>query len=88
MNWITTIQDITDSLANEFADKSFSDYHIKSFQNHRVKAEKKKLNFSSNSKKDYDQPFSMVELGSAISKSRNLSPEPDEVHHQLSLLTA
>ena len=48
-----------------------------------MKAEKNKLKFSSTNEKDYNQPFSMTELGNTISKSHDSSPGPDDVHCQL-----
>ena len=80
---ITDVQDIADTLAKEFADKSSSNNYNQNFQNHKMKAEKTKLNFSSNNREDYNQPFSKAELDSAISKSHDSSPGPDDIHYQL-----
>ena len=48
------------------ANKSSSDNHSQNFQNYKIKAKKKKLNFSSTNDKDYNQPFSMKEIESEI----------------------
>ncbi len=74
---ITDVWDIADTLAKESANKSSSDNYTQNFQNHK-KTEKTKLNFSSNNKEDYNQPFSKAELESAISKSQDSSPGPDD----------
>ncbi len=64
---VTDVRDIADTLAKEVADKSSSDNYNQNFKNH-MKAEKTKLNFSSNNR-DYNQRFSKAELDSAISES-------------------
>ena len=51
---VTDVQDIADSLAKEFGDKSSSDNYTQNLQNHKMKAEKLKSNFSSNNKEDYN----------------------------------
>ena len=80
---VTDVQDIADSLAKDFADKSSSDNYSQNFQNHKMKAENLKLHFSLNNKEDYNQLFSVAQLDSAISKSHDPSPGPDDIHYQL-----
>ncbi len=48
-----------------------------------MKAEKTKLNFSSNNIEDYNEPFSKAEMDSAISKSHGSSPGPDDIYYQV-----
>ena len=46
-------------------------------------AEKEKINFQSNSREYYNEPFTMAELVSAIHMAKDSSPGEDGVHYQM-----
>lgn len=48
--------------------------------NFRILKEKKKLNFYSNNKGDYNQTFSLFEIRDSLKKSHNTVVGPDKVH--------
>ena len=78
----TNKKDIADLLAKTFSTNSSSDNYNEQFQNIKKKAEKTKLNFKSNTLKDYNQPFSLSELTDSIMKSHDTAVGPDEIHYE------
>ena len=80
---VTSVKDIVDTLADTFSKHSSSENYSKKFQNHKKKAEKKKLNFTSNNSENYNKPFSLSELKQSLNKSHDTSAGPDDIHYQL-----
>ena len=56
---VTSVKGIVNTLADTFSKHSSSENYSKKFQNHKKKAEKKKLNFASNNSENYNKPFSL-----------------------------
>ena len=51
-------------------------------KNIKQQKEKRNLKFSSDNSETYNQPFSLSELKDALSKARDSSPGPDDIHCQ------
>ncbi len=64
---------ISDWPGKEYEEKCYTDNYTRSFKNYKMKIEKE-LNISLNNQEDYNRPFSMGELDTAISKSSDSSP--------------
>ena len=80
---ITDTKQISDSLASKFAHNSSTDHYSPKFQRYKRQAERKPLRFRSDNNEEYNQKFSLFELESALNRSPDTSPGPDEVHYQL-----
>jgi ribonuclease HI len=82
-NILTTHQDeICNILAKSFAHNSSNAHYSPTFQTHKQTLEAHNINFNSTNQEDYNLPFSLTELTSAITASRNSTPGPDDIHYQ------
>lgn len=79
---ITNIQDITNTLAKNFAYNSSTSHYTPQFQKFKKTQEQHNLNFKSKNSEDYNMLFSMTELCEAIRHSHDTAPGPDNVHYQ------
>ncbi len=79
---ITTPLEISNTLAETFAQKSSANNYSQKFQKFKDTKEKKKLNFNSKNKEHYNKLFTLKELKSALSKAHDTSPGPDKIHYQ------
>ena len=80
---ITDINQISNTLADSFANNSSTQHYSPEFQRYKATAEKRAINFKSNNLEDYNIPFSMAELQDSLHKANNTTPGPDEVHYEL-----
>jgi hypothetical protein len=80
---LTTKPDIAEELARTFSHNSSSDHYSPQFQKHKTVTEKQRLNFSSGNGEFYNAPFTLDELQSALDKSHDTAPGPDQIHYQL-----
>ena len=79
---ITTKTDITDALADTFAEKSSSSNYSAAFQKFQNAKEKTKLNFKSNNNEHYNKDFTMKELKKALKKCHDTAVGCDDIHYQ------
>ena len=68
---ITDTKQIANTLAQKFADNSSTTNHSLHFQKYKEKAEKTKLNLTSDNTEDYNQPFSLTELKTSLCQSHD-----------------
>ena len=76
-------QDIANTLAATIAHNSSSNHCTPVFQRYRAQAEKRSLRFGSNNNESYNKLFSLSELQTALKKSHDTAPGPDNVHYQM-----
>ena len=82
-NKITTPKAIANTLAQSLVKtSSYSDCSQK-FLTIKHKSESENIDFSSNENEEYNLPFSLLELTSALSSSKNTSPGNDQIHYQM-----
>ena len=63
-------------LADNFSKNSSSKHYSKKFQKPKKKqSERERLKFKSNNEEDYNKPFSLRELRSALNKSNNTAKD-------------
>ena len=79
---ITSKADITDALADTFAEKSSSSNYSAAFQKFQSTKEKTKLNFKSNNNEHYNKDFTMKELKTALKKCHETAVGCDDIHYQ------
>ena len=79
---VVTKADITDALADTFAEKSSSSNYSAAFQKFQSTKEKTKLNFKSNTIKIYNKDFTMKELRKALKKCHDTTVGCDDIHYQ------
>ena len=77
----TTQKEIANRLAESFSSTSSYDNCSPTFQQIQTLQESSPLDFSSNETLDYNLPFTMIELKSALSSAANTSPGPDKIHY-------
>lgn len=82
-NTVSDPLEIADCLAESFAKNSSSENYTEKFQSFKNKAEKCKLNFQTKYLLEYNKKLTFKELRTAIKKSKNTSPGPDQIHYQL-----
>ena len=74
---------ITNLIAENFAQVSFTKNYSNQFNSIRIKEQKNKIKFTSDNIESYNQPFSLIELQNSISKSKNSALGPDGIHYTL-----
>ena len=79
---VTSKADISDVLADTFAEKSSSSNYSTSFQKCKNTKEKTKLNFKSNNDEHYNKDFTIKELRKALKKCHDTAVGGDDIHYQ------
>ena len=80
---LTAKEDIAEELAKTFEKNSSTQNYSEEFQRKKEQKEGQRLNFKSNNLEDYNQPFTLDELLTALKKSHDTATGPDQVHYQL-----
>ena len=80
---ITDVKEMSNVLADNFSKNSSSKHYSKKFQKHKKQSERERLKFISNNEENYNKPFSLRELRSALNKSNNTATGPDDIHYQI-----
>ena len=80
---VTDFLDIANTLAENFSKNSSITNYSQTFQTYKTSQEKRHLNFKSNNLENYNLPFSLQELSTAINSSHDTAAGPDEIHYQL-----
>ena len=80
---ITDVKEMSNVLADSFSKNSSSKHYSKKFQKHKKQSEGERLKFKSNNEEDYNRPFLLRELRSALNKSNNTATGPDDIHYQI-----
>ena len=80
---LTTKPEIAEDLASTFANNSSTTSYTHEFQKFKDIKEKQYLNFKSRNTEDYNEPFTLAELMTALQKSHDTATGPDQVHYQL-----
>ena len=76
-------KEIADHLGGIFSFHSSVDQCSPIFQAFKGQTEKRHLNFQSNSREPYNEPFTRMELATAIRAAKDSSPGEDRVHYQI-----
>ena len=79
----TVKKEIANQIAAEFSLNSSSNHYSPKFQKYENNVEKKKLNFTSDNKENYNSSFSITELKNSINKGKKTATDPDEIPYQL-----
>ena len=80
---ISKPKDIANIIAQSFAANSSNQNCSPTFYRIKQTEESKPLDFSTNTSEPYNQSFTMIELKTALSSTKNTSPGPDQVHYQM-----
>ncbi|GBO22524.1 RNA-directed DNA polymerase from mobile element jockey [Araneus ventricosus] len=78
---ISSLKGIANSIASTLANTSNSKNYNREFLNHKMKTEKKKLNFNSRSDYSYNCNFTFQEFQACLSKVHKSSPGPDNISY-------
>jgi ribonuclease HI len=78
----TDKESIAETLADEFAYNSSTSHYTTKFQQHKVLAERKPLDFNSNNTEIYNIPFTFSELQLSLRMSHDTAVGPDEIPYQ------
>ena len=78
---ISNTEGIENALANSFASNSSYQNCSPSFNRIKQTSEAKVIEFSTNDPLPYNQKFTMLELKTALSSSKNTTPGPDKIHY-------
>ena len=78
----STLPEITNQIAIALCKTTSSKSCSTTFLKYKQQSEAKKINFHSNSKEEYNQPFTLSELKYAISDARNTAPGPDSITNE------
>ena len=81
-NLVTDIKEISNTLAQTFADNSSTNHYSPEFQQFKKLQERQPINFSSKNSEPYNSLFSMRELTDALHCAHDTSPGPDNIHYQ------
>jgi hypothetical protein len=74
-------------LAKTFEKNSSSNNYSNEFQQHKCKAEKESVNFTSRKDEDYNSLFSIDDLIYSIKTAKDSAAGPDEINYHPNLLT-
>ena len=80
---ITDRNDIANILAETVSRNSSSVNYDDKFQQNKAKAEKKKLNFTSQNMESYNSLFTIQELQESLARAHDTAVGPDDIHYQL-----
>ena len=80
---IAAIPTIANCLAEAFAEISDAGGGTLAFQQLREKEERTPIGFTSNNEEPYNEVFTMEELSSALSRTKDTTPGPDQVHYKM-----
>ena len=78
----STLPEITNQIAIALCKTTSSKSCSTTFLKYKQQSEAKKINFHSNSKEEYNQPFTLSELKYAIAGARNTAPGPDNITNE------
>ena len=79
----TATKDIADALGTAFAKNSSTNNYTEKFKRFQQQAERKKINFNTKYKEDYNTPFSIEELEESLSGAKDTAAGPDDIHYNL-----
>ena len=79
---ITSMKGIADCIGESLSQTSSLNGGTEAFNNYRTTAEKTPIDFGNNTNDDYNLPFSMNELSSALNNSNNSAPGPDDIPYE------
>ena len=80
---IAAIPDIVNCLAEAFAEISDAGGGTLAFQQLREKEERKPIDFTSDNEEPYNEVFTMEELTSALSRTKDTTLRLDQVHYKM-----
>jgi len=79
---VTDPREVTALLANHYATVSSNESYPAQFRQYQERTEKR-LNFTTNQSYSYNSRFTLLELQTALSRSRNTAPGEDKISYQL-----
>lgn len=77
------LDDITNILGRSFANNSSSVNYSASFQRKILVSASVTYNLNSSNREHYNQPFSLIELESAVKDHRGTPPGPDTITYEM-----
>lgn len=77
--YVSSIEDITEKLAETFENISSDKNYSPEFLKHKEREEKNAIDFRTDNSEPYNAPFTFQELTSAINSNRVTAPGPDEI---------
>ncbi len=80
---ITDPKEIANTIGTTISRNSSSQNYRSKFKRIKTYKESKPLNFSSTNQESYNKPFTIEDLKSALDKSHDTAPGPDEIHYQI-----
>ena len=80
---IAAIPDIANCLAEAFAEISNAGGGTLAFQQLREKKESTPIDFTNKNEESYNDVFTMEKLTSALSRTKDTTPRPDQVHYKM-----
>ena len=78
-----TIPEIAEKLAHTFSQTSSNENYSEKFLRYKNVIEETKINFHSDNSESYNRPFTLEELQYSITRTKDTTPESDEVHYQM-----
>jgi ribonuclease HI len=82
-NYLTTVPEIADTLANSFSKISSANNYSDQFKLTKIQTEHHPLDFSTDNKEYYNSLFSIHELEMALQNTKNSAPGPDGIFYQM-----
>ena len=79
--YYTTHQEIANKLGETFSDISSTENYRPEFRIRKDQEEGVQLNFQTDVEKDYNKPFTIGELQTALQRTKNTAPGQDDVHY-------
>ena len=79
----TSVQDISNALADAFSKNSSSEQCSEKFRRIKQAKEKVKLKFQSNNNEHYNKHFTIEELQASLKRANDTAVGPDDIHYQL-----
>ena len=79
---VTDTEEITNVIAQSFAFNSSKDNYTETFNQYRIREERKHIDFDTDDNLHYNELFTMAELNQAIDRAHDSSPGLDTVHYQ------
>jgi hypothetical protein len=76
-------RDIANEIGSTLSYNSSTNHYTDRFRRYQTVQEQRIINFTSNNRESYNQPFPLSELRDALRKSHDSDTGPDEIHYQM-----
>jgi potassium voltage-gated channel Eag-related subfamily H protein 8 len=75
--------EIANCIASTVSHNSSSEHYTDRFRRFKAHQEQRTINFTSNNNESYNQPFTLLELQTALKRAHDSAAGPDDVHYQM-----